>query len=98
MYDVHDFVEYKYGTISPLLDDFVTSHVGINLLSRATEQNVRELGLIHCHRTNNRESFIDTSMGTSKRPFPGLVNSVPAVAYHFCPKLLQHSRNLGTAF
>ena len=25
--------------------------------------------------------------GTSKRPFPGLVNFVPAVAYHFCLNL-----------
>ena len=27
--------------------------------------------------------------GTSKRPFPGLVNFAPAVAYHFCLNSLE---------
>ena len=36
--------------------------------------------------------------GKAKRWAPGLVNFVPAVAYHFCLKLPQNYRNLGPTF
>ena len=35
---------------------------------------------------------------SQKEWFPGLVNFVPAVAYHFCLNLPKCSRNLGTTF
>ena len=50
------------------------------LLSRSLPDN---FGANHAQKT--KQSY--EVQGTSKRPFPGFVNSVPAVAYHFCLNL-----------
>ena len=44
------------------------------------------------------KAHIELVHWTSKRPFPGLVNFVLAVAYHFCLNLPEAFLNLGMAF
>ena len=40
----------------------------------------------------------DRVQGLAKFPFLGLVNCVPAVAYHFCLNLPENSLKLGMVF